>query len=230
MDEIFQLSSKWQQCWLDHWSSRSEQESIDPAIRILDQKQEIDRIFQLLVAAYTKPERHYHNLQHIHQILTIIDRFGDRVQNYISVYLSAWFHDFVYDPQVSDNENQSANAAKELLLNIGISKDLIDRVKQIILATQGHRGDPNDPDLCIFLDADLAILGTTPVEYLAYARSIRCEYSWVSDAAYQVGRIRVLESFLQRDRLYYTDLLFNELESIARLNIQQEIAALLTNN
>jgi predicted metal-dependent HD superfamily phosphohydrolase len=46
--------------------------------------------------------------------------------------------------------------------------------------------------------------------------------------AYQTGRIRVLESFLQRDRLYYTDLLFDELESIARTNMINEIRLLKT--
>ena len=94
------------------------------------------------------------------------------------------------------------------------------------MATKGHQIDPNDADLGIFLDADLAILGTSPTEYQAYARSIRQEYRWVADADYRAGRTQVLASFLQRDRLYFTDLLFNELESIARFNIQQEIIAL----
>ena len=94
------------------------------------------------------------------------------------------------------------------------------------MGVQGHKINPTDRDGCVFLDADLAILGADPVRYQAYQRSIRREYSWVSDAAYQTGRIQVLESFLHRDRLYYTALLFNELESIARLNIQQEIAFL----
>jgi predicted metal-dependent HD superfamily phosphohydrolase len=93
------------------------------------------------------------------------------------------------------------------------------------LATQGHRVDPDDTDLCIFLDADLAILGADSVRYQAYQQAIRREYSWVTDAEYHVGRVRVLESFLQRDRLYWTQLLFDELESIARLNIKQEIAS-----
>ena len=91
------------------------------------------------------------------------------------------------------------------------------------MATKGHQIDPSDTDLCIFLDADLAILGTDSVQYQDYARSIRQEYSWVSDAAYQVGRTKVLQNFLQRDRLYCTDLLFHELESIARINMQQEL-------
>jgi predicted metal-dependent HD superfamily phosphohydrolase len=109
---------------------------------------------------------------------------------------------------------------------LDVSPELIDRTQQLILATQGHHIDPNDVDRSIFLDADLAILGTEPVQYQDYARSIRKEYRWVSDTEYQIGRTKVLESFLQRDRIYYTDLLFDELESIARFNMQQEIILL----
>jgi predicted metal-dependent HD superfamily phosphohydrolase len=188
------------------------------------QTTKIDRVFQLLVAAYSKPDRHYHNLSHIHHILTILERFTLEIQDPIAVYLAAWFHDFVYDSQASDNEIQSAKAAKELLTDIGESRELIDRVQQLILATQGHQIDFKDSDRCIFLDADLAIFGANPDRYRVYTRSIRREYSWVSDSAYKIGRIQILENFLQRDRLYYTELLFTELESKARHNMKQEIA------
>ena len=201
------LAQKWQQCFTDRFSTCD-----------LDR-----RVFNILVAAYTQPDRHYHNLNHIDRLLTTIDR-TESLQNPTAVRLAVWFHDFVYDSQASDNEAQSAKSAEELLTNIGISSELIDRVQQLILATQGHQINPDDPDRCIFLDADLAILGADPVEYQAYMRSIRREYSWASDAAYKVGRIQVLESFLQRDRLYYSDILGDELESIARLNLKQEIA------
>ena len=207
MSDLDLLAQKWQQCFTDRFST-------------CDLEQ---RVFNILVAAYTQPDRHYHNLNHIDRLLATIDR-TESLQNPTAVRLAVWFHDFVYDSQASDNEAQSAKSAEELLTNIGISSELIDRVQQLILATQGHQVDPDDPDRCIFLDADLAILGADPVQYQAYARSIRREYSWASDAAYKVGRIQVLESFLQRDRLYYTDLLSNELESIARLNLKQEIA------
>ena len=206
MFSIDNLNQKWQQCWTDRLPQA-----------------DVDFLFGLLIDAYSKPDRHYHNLNHINQILTTIERFNLELQNPVAVKLAAWFHDFVYDPQASDNEFQSAELARELLAELNISPELIDRVQQLIMATKGHQIDPNDADLSIFLDADLAILGTDPVQYQDYARSIRQEYSWVSDAAYQVGRTKVLQSFLQRDRLYYTDLLFDQLESIARINMQQEL-------
>jgi predicted metal-dependent HD superfamily phosphohydrolase len=230
---LSKLAHSWQQCWPDPASP------IEPSVYRSNQ-QEVDRVFQLLVAAYTKPDRHYHNLHHIDHLLTTIDLFIapacdlPALQDPISVSLAVWFHDFIYDSQASDNELQSAKAATALLTNIGriddaLTPDLqprIDRVAQLILATHGHQIDPNDPDLCIFLDADLAILGTDPATYRDYARSIRREYSWVSDTDYRTGRSRVLTSFLDRDRLYSTDLLFTELESIARLNLESELATL----
>lgn len=236
MFDLPKLALKWQQCWLDR------DRSIDNFVRP-DDRQQIDLIFQLLIAAYTHPDRHYHNLHHIDRVLTILHPLGQRnyrfsttegerslpaLQDPISVSLAAWFHDFIYDSQASDNELQSAKAAKQLLTKIDASvwpiAPKIDRIQQLILATSTHQADLNDPDLCIFLDADLAILGADPVRYQAYSLAIRREYSWVSDADYRAGRMRVLANFLERDRLYYTDFLADRLESIARLNLKNEIA------
>jgi predicted metal-dependent HD superfamily phosphohydrolase len=209
MSDIHELNQKWQQCWPD----RSLQS-------------EIDLLFRLLVNAYSKPDRHYHNLHHINHVLTTIDRFALELEHPIAVKLAVWFHDFVYDSQASDNESKSAELARDLLTEINLSPEIIDRTQQLILATKGHQIDPDDADRSIFLDADLAILGTVPAQYQNYARSIRQEYGWVSDVEYKTGRTKVLKSFLQRDRLYCTDLLFDELESIARFNMQQEIILL----
>jgi predicted metal-dependent HD superfamily phosphohydrolase len=226
MERYHELTIGWQQFWVDRSNA-----TLDRV-----QQQEIEYIFKLLIAAYTQPNRHYHNLDHIHHLLTIIERFDrknspqlERLQDPSSVILAAWFHDFVYDPQAVDNEVQSAKAATELLANLNLCLDL-DRIEQLILATQGHQIDPDDADLCMFLDADLAILGADRLRYATYLRSIRREYEWVDEASYRTGRSRVLASFLQRDRLYYTDLLFDELEAIARMNLQREISLLKDSN
>jgi predicted metal-dependent HD superfamily phosphohydrolase len=189
-----------------------------------------DRVFQQLINAYSHPDRYYHNLTHIDRVLSTIARFSAVLKDPLAVYLAGWFHDFVYDPRAADNEEQSMQAAQELLTRIGIDRAQIERISALILATQGHQIDPEDLDRCIFLDADLAILGADPTAYQIYQRSIRHEYSWVTDDGYRIGRIRVLESFLARDRLYYTDLLFTELESIARNNITTEIEQLTSRN
>jgi predicted metal-dependent HD superfamily phosphohydrolase len=217
MSNLDELNQKWQQCWVVDGIITPEHRS---------SQQQLDLLFQLLTTAYSTPDRYYHNLQHLQQVLTTIDRFTLQLQNPIAVKLAAWFHDVVYNPQAADNEYQSAQLANKLLTELQLAPTLIDRVQQLILATKGHQTNSTDLDLSIFLDADLAILGTPPDQYQTYARSIRKEYSWVADAAYKTGRTQVLASFLCRDRLYHTDLLFDELESIARFNLSQEIAGL----
>ncbi len=212
MYDLDRLINQWQQCCQSLSVDRSDG----------------DRLFQLLVNAYTQPDRYYHNLEHIDRVLATIDRFSDTIEQPLTVALAVWFHDFVYDTQALDNELQSAKIAREILTNISGSPGLIDRVSQLILATQCHQIVSEDRDLSIFLDADLEILGADPNIYQAYHQNIRREYSWVSDVDYRAGRMRVLDSFLQRDRIYHTNFLFNELESISRTNIDREIQFLKT--
>ncbi len=219
MYDLHQLAIQWEENWWEDVEVSSYQRLYE-----LDQ---IEPVFEQLVAAYTQPDRYYHNLDHIHHLLTILERFKQgKLRDPQAVFLAIWFHDFVYDPQAKDNEIQSAKAAQELLTKLGASIDLIVRVKQLILATQGHQVSPEDFDQCVFLDADLAILGVDSARYQVYAQSIRREYNWVPELDYKIGRIGVLENFLKRPRIYYTDLLFDELEAIARVNLCQEIDAL----
>ncbi len=85
-------------------------------------------------------------------------------------------------------------------------------------------------DSQIFLDADLSILGASPAKYQFYAMSIRKEYNWLSESDYRTGRKQVLEKFCQRERLYYTQQMFDALELKARHNIQEEIKFLTAVN
>ena len=212
MLEIYQLSEKWHRCGRNL--------SLD--------RQSIERVFQLLVTAYSQSDRHYHNLTHIHHFLTTLNRFSATIEQPTAVHLAAWFHDFIYDTQSADNELQSADFAGKLLADVGVDRVLIDRVRELILATQAHQIVSEDLGRALFLKADLAILGADFTHYQAYRIAIRCEYNWVSDRVYQAERIRVLASFLERDRIYHTNLLFDELEANARSNIDREILLLKT--
>lgn len=180
------------------------------------------KVFLDLVTAYSSPERFYHNLEHINQVLEIIEQMKSRSLDYISVQLAAWFHDVIYDPQAQDNEEKSAEYAEAKLHSLKIPQIIINRVKYLILTTKNHQALPTDIDNQIFLDADLSILGATQWEYQTYAQAIRKEYSWMSDVDYQIGRQRVLTQFLQRKRLYLTDYAYKKFEKQANHNLQLE--------
>ena len=63
-------------------------------------------------------------------------------------------------------------------------------------------------------------------DYDKYAAKIRKEYSWVPDDQYRIGRKKVLQDFLNRPRIYFTERAGKELEQQARVNIEREIARL----
>lgn len=181
-------------------------------------------IFVDLSQTYSNKTRHYHNLNHIQHLLNLIEEVKAIADSLSVIQLAAWFHDYVYHPQAKDNEVKSAIYAEQTLNNLNIAPDIIQSVKQIILSTQKHQPLIDSIDNLIFLDVDLAILGTSPSLYAKYAQAIRQEYSWLSDRNYQQGRKAILTNFLSKERIYYTDYFYRQLELTARANLTAEIS------
>jgi predicted metal-dependent HD superfamily phosphohydrolase len=182
--------------------------------------------FTDLAERYAAPERRYHTLDHIADMLRTVDGLRDLAQDPAAVRFAVWFHDAVYDSRASDNEERSAALAVEVLRRLGVSENPIVRTADLIRLTKTHLAAPDDGDGHILLDADLAILGADPVRYAAYAAAIRREYGWVPEEEYRAGRARVLRTFLDRPRLYFTGRMFAALEIQARANLLGEIQAL----
>ncbi|MBW4448117.1 MAG: hypothetical protein KME38_14930 [Spirirestis rafaelensis WJT71-NPBG6] len=182
-----------------------------------------EKAFNLLVEAYSSSDRYYHTLKHIYHVLKTIDNLQAYTRNLANVQFAAWFHDVVYDTKAQNNEEKSADYACELLSNLGIPPSNITAVACLIINTKNHQAAADDFDSQVLLDADLAILAANPVQYREYANSIRQEYAWVSEAEYIVGRAHVLERFLQRQRIYFTTLMFEVGEKPARCNLNAEI-------
>jgi predicted metal-dependent HD superfamily phosphohydrolase len=61
-----------------------------------------------LVRAYAEPHRHYHTLDHIADLLRLLETHGG-VSDADAVKLAILFHDAVYDPVRQHNEAASAN-------------------------------------------------------------------------------------------------------------------------
>ena len=188
-----------------------------------------NEILNDLIDLYSQSVRHYHNLEHVREILSLIQQVKDICQSDRILQLSAWFHDCIYDPQAKDNEELSAIYAQTALTKLNIDSQTIYSVTEIIRSTKNHQPLLTDIDNSIFLDLDLAILGTTLERYLQYAQAIRKEYQHISDRNYRQGRSKVLTQFLTKERIYYTDYFYQRLETTARQNIQTEIDRLTKN-
>lgn len=182
--------------------------------------------FTELAEAYRSPGRVYHTLEHIQAVLAWIETLQRHAIDLPTLQLAAWFHDCVYDPRATDNEEQSATYAQNVLSRLALPAPTIQAVSQMILCTKTHTTVANQPDCQILLDADLAILGASVQDYETYAQAIRQEYSWLPDTAYNAGRIHVLQTFLQRTSIYRTAPMYTTLEKLARENIRRELASL----
>ena len=66
-----------------------------------------------LLGAYGSPGRFYHNLEHIHDCLSLFDHHASLAEHPEEVELAIWFHDAVYDTTRSDNEKKSAEWVAE---------------------------------------------------------------------------------------------------------------------
>ncbi|MGI4762883.1 MAG: HD domain-containing protein [Janthinobacterium lividum] len=200
-----------------HWHRLTEPFQPDYARR------EAERV--KVMAAYEAPQRQYHTLQHIHNLLDKVADFP--VQDAVVVELAIWFHDVVYNALRSDNEVKSAEWALAFLQETTLAPARQARVADFIRRSQDHTQPqpPDDADLLLFLDADLSILGAPEAAYWDYARQVRREYRLVPDLLYRPGRRKVLAKLLAAPVLYHTPALRAALDAPARRNLQAELAA-----
>jgi predicted metal-dependent HD superfamily phosphohydrolase len=182
-----------------------------------------------LINRYTEVGRHYHTVSHVSNMLSLLADYETLIHDTTAVKLAIFFHDFIYDPKAKDNEIQSAECFQAFARDAGLPEEMKIKVVDLIEATIKHllshdESDANQrADMRLFLDFDLEVLSWDETKYAEYAGQIRREYGHFSDDIYCAGRIAVLESFLKRERLYFSDVFYNSSEARARGNIQGEI-------
>jgi predicted metal-dependent HD superfamily phosphohydrolase len=181
----------------------------------------IDRLPAPL-AAYARPERHYHNVRHVADCLRELDAVRAECDDPTAAGAALLFHDCVYDLTRGDNEERSAEAASAELAALGWDEPFIGRVRELILATK-HSTGPETGDAGIVADIDLSILGKPRGVFDAYDRAIRTEYGHVEDEAFAAGRARVLRRFLERPMIYLTEIFRERCEAAARENLARAI-------
>ena len=176
-----------------------------------------------LSAMYSEPHRHYHTLAHVEALQRWLQHWHALAREPQLIDAAIWFHDAVYDPRRSDNEQRSAELAHVELAAIGWPHDEVERVAALVLATQHHHADADDTDARLFLDLDLSVLAQSAPNYARYSAAVRSEYAWVDEARFRAGRSVVLRSFLERAAIYRTPELHAAWDAAARANLQAEL-------
>jgi predicted metal-dependent HD superfamily phosphohydrolase len=218
---------------LDDWYSKVEQYYNEPhrAYHNLDHLQDVFSSLDVLLPDDNKAvvqEQHCQSdmlldetaAQEQHQ------QQSNTLKNITIVTLATFFHDVIYNPQSSTNEQDSAdlflNFVSDLINGMqrmgnesniplahidSITKStVVSQIKQCIIATASHinsahqaRLSPHNGGntlLSAFLDADMSILGKDTNTYDKYAASIRREYEFVERSVYCEKRAEILTSFL----------------------------------
>jgi predicted metal-dependent HD superfamily phosphohydrolase len=182
-------------------------------------------IFANLASAYAEPARAYHTAEHIQDCLAQLDLSRNISQRPDEVEAAIWFHDAVYVPGGSDNEDRSAQLAQTALAACAAPLEISRRIGELVLATR-HLTVPRDPDPRLLCDIDLSVLGREPGMFDEFERRIRREYQWVPDPAYRVARSEVLTGFLGRRPIYQTEYFRSRYETQARANLERVITQL----
>jgi predicted metal-dependent HD superfamily phosphohydrolase len=183
-----------------------------------------------LISRYTEPQRHYHTIEHINSMLIYYKQYCYEIEDESVIKLAILFHDWIYDPRAQGNELESIKCFQEFADEMNLPQPMRSRVSEYIERTITHtlpiKDGEADSDLRLFLDFDLEVLSRNSTDYALYAEQIRQEYSHFTESDYCVGRIKVLEAFLERHRLYFSDAFHRMHEENARENLKGEIEML----
>lgn len=176
-----------------------------------------------LLTRWAEPHRRYHTTAHLIAVLDRIDTLADHADDPHAVRLAAWFHDAVYRPDRSENEERSAALAERALPEAGVPPSRTAEVARLVRLTVTHDPAPGDTNGEVLCDADLAILAAAPDAYAAYSKAVREEYAFVPDEAFREGRAAVLRQLLALPRLFRTPYGAAHWEAAARRNLTAEL-------
>ena len=184
------------------------------------------QLFARVLAGWSEPQRAYHTTQHLLESLDLLGAWRGVRDWPKAVALALFFHDVVYDPKRSDNEDMSARIAREMLAQMQARPELAQAIVALIDVTK-HAATPRTEDEKLIVDIDLAILGATPQRYAQYQAQVRQEYAHVPEALFLRGRLAVLEAFVRTGPgLYHTVRGRNAFAGAAARNLAAEVAQL----
>ncbi|GAA1730860.1 hypothetical protein GCM10009809_27990 [Isoptericola hypogeus] len=187
-----------------------------------------------LVGRWSAPDRRFHNLRHLADVLHRVDELAEETHEPDLVRLAAWYHGAVFDAtrkvaaatQGGEQTTSSADLARTQLTELGIPAGRAERVAQLVDSLARHKPLPKDVDSAVLNDADLGMLATEPQRYREYMADVRAEYAHIPLPDYLDARIRVLTKLLKRPSLYWSPM-GAAWEEPARQNVDAELHRLL---
>lgn len=175
--------------------------------QILLDKYKIKADVNMLLDMWNESHRHYHNLQHLTDLIEqIYESYGSSQINEKQkelLSLTALFHDIIYDPSKNNNEEKSA----EFFLSLCVDKTNEDilSIRDAILDTKEHKSSSEISE--IFNKYDMSVCEREFDELVKWEEGIKAEYvPFYGEEAYKKGRLSFLESLLDKYPKNYENL------------------------
>ena len=200
--------------WSQHWRALGVGDS--PTLRGLHRR---------VLARYSEPDRYYHTLQHLAESFEKVEDILSLAEHPAEVNIAIWLHDVIYDTHRHDNEERSADWARQGARELGVAAESAQRIHDLILFTR-HATEPVGSDAQVLVDADLSILGAQPARFHEYEAQVRSEYAWVPEILYRPARARILNQLLARPRIFSTAIFQEQYEARARSNLHSSLKGL----
>ena len=120
----------------------------------------VEAVIADVVARYSEPHRHYHTLEHVEEVLAVVDDLGGTRD----VEWAAWLHDVIYDVHAPDSEARSAGYAAEVLAQLRVPDDEIGEVQRLIELSARHDVVAGDKNGAVAMTATCAtFVGNSPI-------------------------------------------------------------------
>ena len=159
-----------------------------------------EKIFNKIIEKYSEPHRYWHNIDHLYKLIegTLEKEFFEcdyqHSKHFImKVVLAIFYHDYVYEPEKSNNEEKSVKEMSNDFYEY-LSNTFLSDVKEAILNTKNLVTKPEDGIVKYILsklDTDI-IYSSDMNELLYWENCIFKEYQIYSYSKYRDGRIKFL--------------------------------------
>ena len=185
----------------------------------IENKNDVDYWWHEILENYTKKWKFYHNLNHVYSFVNLFEKYNKFINNYKNEFLiSIYFHDIIYIPSRNDNEEESINMFNKFYNEVKPNNLNKEKVIEFIAETKNHSLSKDyDFELDLFLDMDMQIVADENWE--DYENKIRKEYCYMDETEYKNKRRQFLQSLVNKNRLFRTQIFYDTYEQIAKNNI-----------
>lgn len=145
---------------------------------------------------WDEPHRHWHNIEHLEDVLSKIDKLNSiNIMEYEIMVIAAFFHDVIYNPEKNNNETKSISLFQKYSRNLppGYTNTVI----KIIKNSANYPDIPLDKLSVMFwvIDND-PIINKDFNKFKIYEDKIREEYNFVPLDVYKRERIKFLSKYI----------------------------------